>query len=89
MGNCSHTACVDLDTGERGAQKKQYQKEQRLFALLKQVTPETIFRDYVRRSLTRARFGQLISELKDQARDAPVSLAEAIGADAVRLLNEL
>jgi hypothetical protein len=80
---------MDLDSGERGAQKKQYQKEQRLFALLKQIPPETIFRDYVRTSLTRARFGQLISELKDQARDAPVSLTEAIGREAVRLLQEL
>jgi hypothetical protein len=80
---------VDLDTGERGAQKKQYQKEQRLFALLKQVASTTIFRDYVRQSLTRARFGQLISELKDQARDAPVSLTEAIGREAVGLLHEL
>jgi hypothetical protein len=89
MDSRSLTACVDLDTGERGAQKKQYQKAQRLFALLKQVTPTTLFRDYVRAALTRAKFGQLISELKDQARDAPVSLTEAIGREAVRLLQEL
>jgi hypothetical protein len=60
-----------------------------LITELKKVNPESIFGFYISKSLKEGAEEKLISELRDQLRDAPKELQAVIGAEAISLLKNV
>lgn len=88
MDNLFLTYCGFL-AGEETPQESYSEKAQRLYDVLSQVSTETIFGQYIRGAIDGGKFHQLVKELKEDLIQAPVSLRNTIGTEAVELLKQL